>query len=87
MFNANEARLMTNTAKANEIAKMNKIANNVANGLGEQIKAAAEKGESNIDIVFTEELKELDVRTRVCEILRNNDYHAKVYNGRIFIAW
>lgn len=89
MFNANEARKMTNEVKANEIAKMNEYAQYHAKAIGEEIAIAASKGESHIETGIKGDLESADLRTRVLAILQNNGYYVKsdFFGKRIYVAW
>ena len=89
MFNANEARKMTNEFKANEIAKMNEYAQYQAEAIGEEIAIAASKGENHINTSIKGDFESTDLRARVFTILHNNGYYVKgdFYGKRIYVAW
>lgn len=87
MMNANEARAMVKEAQANEIAKMNEYANYHAEAICEEIAINAKQGREYITWAIQGDLDNLDMRARVCGILKNNGFGVNVRKGYIFISW
>lgn len=87
MMNAMNARKMTNEFKANEIAKMNEYAAYNAEQICEEIAINAKQGKEYITWTIQGDLDNLDMRARVCGILKNNGFCVNVRKGYIFISW
>ena len=87
MMNAMEARVMVKEAQANANAKMNEYANYHAEAICETIAIEARKGNTYTTWAIQGDLDNLDMRARVCTILRNNGFNVNVRKGYIFIAW
>ena len=86
-MNAMEARKMTNKAQNEAIAKMNEYANYQAEAICEEIAIAAKAGKASLEYAINGDLKDIDMRTRVNTILKNNGYFVKTMHNYIFIAW
>lgn len=86
-MNVNEARAMVKEAQAKEIARMNEYATYHAEAICEEIAIEAKKGNQYTTWTIQGDLENLDMRARVCTILRNNGFGVNVRKGYIFIAW
>ena len=87
MMNAMEARAMVKEAQAKENARMNEYAVYNAEAICEAIAIEAKKGNQYTTWTIQGDLDNIDMRVRVCNILRNNGFSVNVKKGYLFIAW
>ena len=78
---------MTNKAQAEANAKAMEYAQYHANAIAEEIAIVAKAGKASLEYVINGDLENIDMRARVCTILRANGYYVKTMRNYLFIAW